>query len=234
MSDASSDVRPSRSFARSFVNGLRLRLRLLFAVGAALVCGWFLPSAWSASLRLAVTWNVGCVVYLGMAIALMGTCSTERIKERAAREDEAQIVFFALILCAVVSSFYAVFGLIADAKALAGAPRIASIALAATTIFMSWLVMQVVFTLHYAHEYYGSSDAGDIRGGLTFPSDPDPDYWDFFYFTTSIGATSQTSDVAITSKFIRRMVSFQAVLSFVFNTTVVALAINLASGLVAP
>ena len=70
------------------------------------------------------------------------------------------------------------------------------------------------------------------HGGDELPGDEHPDYWDFFYFTTSIGATSQTSDVAITSKAMRRMVAFQAVLSFLFNTAVVALAINLASALV--
>ena len=93
--------------------------------------------------------------------------------------------------------------------------------------------MQTVFTLHYAHAFYGNRDGDDhIDAGLVFPNDPAPDYWDFFYFTTSIGATSQTSDVAVTSKSIRRMVACQAVLAFVFNTTIVALAINLASGLV--
>ena len=74
-------------------------------------------------------------------------------------------------------------------------------------------------------------DSGEIARGLEFPKDDQPDYWDFFYFTTSIGATSQTSDVSITSKAARRLATIQAVMSFVYNTTVVALAINLASGL---
>ena len=70
------------------------------------------------------------------------------------------------------------------------------------------------------------------KQGLIFPDDDHPDYWDFFYFATSIGATSQTSDVAIRSKSLRRLVTFHAVLSFFFNTTVLALTINLAAGLI--
>ncbi len=217
----------------SLANALRLERRLLIACAVGALVFIVIPSDWGANVRLAGAWNAGGMVYLGLAFALMSSCSTDGIKHRASLEDETRVVFFAIILLAIVTSFYAVFALIAEAKTLVGSAKSGHIGLAAATILTSWLVLQTVFTLHYAHIYYGNRDGDrDIDQGMTFPGDDAPDYWDFFYFTTSIGAASQTSDVAITSKTVRRIVAFQSVLAFVFNTTIVALAINLASGLV--
>ena len=98
---------------------------------------------------------------------------------------------------------------------------------------LSWLVTQVVFTFHYAHEFYRPDDTAQmLAGGLEFPKDDSPDYWDFFYFATSIGAASQTSDVAIRTKALRRLVTLHAVISFFFNTAVLALAINIGASLI--
>jgi uncharacterized membrane protein len=80
--------------------------------------------------------------------------------------------------------------------------------------------------LHYAHEYYGEG-ADQLKGGLSFPTEGyEPDYWDFLYFSANVGAAGQTSDVAITSHGIRRVVLAQTILSFVFNTMILALAVN--------
>ena len=108
------------------------------------------------------------------------------------------------------------------------------VGLAATTIFISWVVMQVAFALHYAHQYYRPDHAVPGVNGLDFPKDAHPDYWDFFYFSTSIGAASQTSDVNINSKELRRLVTLHAIVAFFFNVAVVALMINLAASLVDP
>jgi uncharacterized membrane protein len=222
-----------RSFWQALLTGAKLRHRLAIAVGAAIVTLIVLPFSLRTGARAAIAWNVGGLIYLYHAFALMSACDTATIQRRARVEDEAKFVFFGLILLAIVSSFYAVFALIGDAKALQGVGKNWYIGLAAITVLVSWLMMQAVFTLHYAHDYYAAHASGSGSAqGLKFPGDSEPDYWDFFYFTTSIGATSQTSDVAITSKSVRRLVAFQAVLSFVFNTTIVALAINLASGLI--
>ena len=93
--------------------------------------------------------------------------------------------------------------------------------------------MQMTFTLHYAHEFYRPSVRGrDEIGGLVFPGESKPDYWDFLYFATSIGATSQTSDVGIRSRAIRRLVTVHAIVSFFFNSAVLALTINLAASII--
>ena len=91
--------------------------------------------------------------------------------------------------------------------------------------------MHTIFALHYAHEYYGERRDG-VVGGLNFPGDQSPDYWDFFYFSVVIGMTSQVSDVAITSPTIRRVATMHGVLSFFFNVTVLALSVNMVSNFI--
>lgn len=163
----------------------------------------------------------------------MRRCPVERIKTRAALQDDSGTVILIIIVCAVLSSFMAIAGLLSQAKTATDAAKHLYILLAASTILISWMVMQVVFTLHYAHEHYAPHNlAKDSPGGLDFPKDPHPDYWDFFYFSTSIGAASQTSDVAINTKALRRLVTLHAIVAFFFNTMVLALTINLAASMI--
>ena len=119
-------------------------------------------------------------------------------------------------------------------EAAKGAPHKAlNLGLAAATIVISWTVTQVVFTLHYAHEYYRPTGGHETHAqGLDFRGDRNPDYWDFFYFATSFGAASQTSDVTILTKPLRRLATLHAIISFFFNTAVLALTINLAASLI--
>jgi uncharacterized membrane protein len=139
-----------------------------------------------------------------------------------------------VILVAIGSSFATIAGLLGEAKAASQAVKWLYLALAASTTLVSWAVTQIVFTLHYAHEYYRPSApaAADLKRGLDFPGESNPDYWDFLYFATSIGATSQTSDVAVRSRVLRRLVTLHCTLSFFFNAAVLALMINLAAGLI--
>ena len=97
-------------------------------------------------------------------------------------------------------------------------------------IITSWSVTQVAFALHYAHEYYRPGKGGHAHG-LIFPKCDVPDYWDFLYFSTSIGATSQTSDTSIRSRSLRRLVTLHAVIAFFFKTAVLALTVNIAASL---
>ena len=100
--------------------------------------------------------------------------------------------------------------------------------LAGGTILASWIFVHTMFALHYAHDYYAG---GDDRGGLKFPTDTPPDYWDFLYFSFTMGAASQTSDVTVVASRMRRFVLAHTILSFLFNTTVLALAINVGASL---
>jgi uncharacterized membrane protein len=113
---------------------------------------------------------------------------------------------------------------------LGHAPGASRVALGLFTILLSWGFMHAVFALHYAHEFYGEGGDGKI-GGLIFPGDDDPDYWDFVYYALVVAMTAQVSDVQITSKTIRRLTAAHGAVSFFFNVTVLALTVNIVSTL---
>jgi Protein of unknown function (DUF1345) len=125
----------------------------------------------------------------------MLTCKGDVIRARAARQDDSWMVILVIILLAVAASFVSIVGLLAVPKE---APyRTLNLGLAAATLILAWTLTQVVFTFHYAHEYYRPSGGPTVSAeGLDFRGDRNPDYWDFFYFATSFGAASQTSDVS--------------------------------------
>jgi uncharacterized membrane protein len=134
---------------------------------------------------------------------------------------------------AIALSFWTVVGVLSEAKQASNQAKVLHTSLAASTVLLFWLVTQLVFTFHYAHEFYRPDDGGaNLAGGLDFPGDGKPDYWDFFYFATSIGAASQTSDVDVHTKALRRLVTLHAIISFFFNTAVLALAINIGASLI--
>lgn len=210
---------------------LALRPRLYVAVLAAALALVLLPQGFSRSLKGVIASDVAFAVYLGLALRVMGSFSNESVRRRAARQDEGRVVILVIVLVTISASFVAIAGLLGEAKAVEGQMKLVNAGLAAMTVMLSWLVTQVVFTFHYAHEYYRPEKSGALSGGLDFPQEDTPDYWDFFYYATSIGATSQTSDVSIRTKELRRLTTLHAIVSFFFNTAVLALAINIGSSL---
>jgi uncharacterized membrane protein len=192
----------------------------------------FLPHSLAQTVRSSIAWDLAGFVYLFFALRLMFVCGADRIKARAGRRDDSRLVILLIILLAIAASFAAIAGLIGEAKLAATGPdkKILLAGLAVVTIMTSWGVTQVAFALHYAHDYY-SPDVGGEIGGLHFPNCADPDYWDFLYFSTSIGATSQTSDTEIRSRELRRLVTLHSIVAFFFNTAVLALMVNIAASL---
>jgi uncharacterized membrane protein len=154
----------------------------------------------------------------------------ERMKTRALEQDEGRIVILTLVIIAAITSLGAIVAQLAVAKDLHGTLRYAHIGLAALTILSSWAFTQVMFALHYAHDYY-AAEARQAPAGLAFPGGHAPDYGDFLYFACVIGTSGQTADVIFTSRTMRRTGLVHCVLAFLFNTTLLALTINIASGL---
>ena len=103
--------------------------------------------------------------------------------------------------------------------------------LALVTVALSWLFVHAIFALHYAHAFYSAGADGRDRAGLLFPGDESPDYWDFLHFALIIGVASQTADVQIADRALRRLSTVHSITAFVFNTVILALAVNLAVGL---
>ena len=218
---------------RSLWQSILVRPRVLIAAAAGVAALFLLPASLSSAMREAVAWCIGGLIYLAFALRIMTTCDSAKIKQRAALQDDSATVILVLILLAVGASMAAIAGLLSEAKTASESAKIIDVATAAATIFISWSVMQVMFALHYAHEHYAPENlANDKAGGLEFPKDDKPDYWDFLYFSTSIGAASQTSDVSIASKGLRHLVTLHAIVAFFFNTMVLALAINTAASMI--
>lgn len=218
---------------RSIARSIAIRPRFYIAILIGCLAAFALPRTLSSSIRTALAADIGALVYLALSFRMMMACGHDLIRKRAARQDDGRVVILIIVMVAIALSFWTIFGVLSDAKQLAGETKALYTAVAAMTILVSWLVTQVVFTFHYAHEFYRPDDTSEqSMGGLEFPKDPSPDYWDFFYFATSIGAASQTSDVAIRTKALRRLVTLHAIISFFFNTAVLALAINIGASLI--
>jgi uncharacterized membrane protein len=234
MAPVTSAHRPRRWYSpRSIGRSIAIRPRLYLSALAGFAALVLLPRGWSGNIREAIAWDLSAAIYLVLAFRVMLTCTGDFIRLRAARQDDSRVVVLIIILLAISASFIAIAGLLAEAKAASQQLKILRLGLAAATIILAWTVMQVAFTLHYAHEFYRPSGGEQsIAEGLEFRGDNNPDYWDFFYFATSIGAASQTSDVSIRTKPLRRLVTLHAVISFFFNTAVLALTINLAASMI--
>jgi uncharacterized membrane protein len=209
----------------------RLHAKLLAAIVIGILVSMMAPGHWRMATQLLTGWNVGVAIYLGLTHTLFTRCSVERIRKRAAEQDEGA---FAILLLSIVSTFASLVAIVFELGGLKQAPPgdgAIQVLMAAVTILLSWSFVHTIFAIHYAHEYYGERRDGEI-GGLKFPGDAMPDYWDFLYFSLVIAMTSQVSDVIITSKVIRHVVSMHGVLSFFFNLTVLALTVNMISNLI--
>jgi len=141
-------------------------------------------------------------------------------------------LFLAALLGAVTASFAAIVLEFSASKEMPPAERGLHVGLVAFTLFASWLMTHAIFAMRYAHEYYDIAPGRtEIDRGLEFPGETAPDYWDFFYFSIVLGMTFQVSDVQISSRMLRRVATVHGVLSFLFNTVIIALTVNIGAGL---
>ena len=227
-----------RPFPLGYLGPLRSRPRLASAIGLGLVAGVVLatvPSGLDGPTRVILAWNIGCLAFLGATLWEIARRDAPYIRGVAARQDEGQGIILALVLVLSAASLMAVGAELSLAKDSHGIDKGLRVALAFGTVAVSWFVTQLIFALHYAHEYYAPDDDGDPatlqRGGLAFPQDDEPDYWDFVHFAVVIGVASQTADVAFTSKPMRRLGTVHGLVAFTFNTVILALTINVLAGL---
>jgi uncharacterized membrane protein len=209
---------------------LHARLVISIAIGMAVTFGLGMTD-WSMATKLLLGWDIGVVLYLTLAYQLMITYGVTEIRRRAAEDDEGALALLILTGLSGLAIMGAIIAELGIAK-VSGQPRSGlGVTLAMATILVSWAFVHTIFALHYAHEYYG--ERGDhAMGGLTFPGRQSPDYWDFLYFSLVIAMTSQVSDVVITSKVIRRLVTVHGALAFFFNVAVFALTVNIVSNLI--
>jgi len=181
--------------------------------------------------RIILGWNVGTWLYLSLAVRMIFWTSQDKMRARALAQDDGKYFVLMMVIIASIVSIGAIFSELSVVKDLHGLLRYAHVALAAMTILSSWAFIQVMFTLHYAHDFYIAKERHH-SGGLEFPGETNPDYSDFLYFACVIGTSGQTADVSFTSQSMRKTGLIHCVLAFFFNTTLLALTINIASGLI--
>ncbi|CAH1661333.1 Putative membrane protein [Hyphomicrobiales bacterium] len=218
----------------SILNSLRARPRIIIFLAIIVGLAAVLPHTLPLSSRLLIAWDCGALVYLCLVVRMAFTADVAVMRRRAAVEDDGAIAILMFTIFASVMSLVAIVVEFSNVGNLAPTIRNLHIALATVTILFSWLIVHISFALHYAHEYYAREKS---HPGIRFPSsgkseDFQPDYWDFMYFSANLGAAAQTSDVMIESRRIRRIVLCHTVLSFLFNTAILAMGVNIAAGVI--
>jgi uncharacterized membrane protein len=205
---------------------------LFFGLLVMVVAWPALPSALSMTTRGVLAWDIGVLVFLLLAAHLFVVKSPDDMPATAEAQQEGEWTIFWLTLAVVVVSFVAVSSEFAAIKTGPAAWRGWQVGLVAATLFLSWLVTHVTFALRYAHEFYAWDLGGPaVDGGLEFPGEKEPDYLNFLYFSLVLGMTFQVSDVQITSRKLRRVAALHGLVSFLFNTVIVAFTVNIAAGL---
>jgi uncharacterized membrane protein len=191
----------------------------------------WLPLEFSAVTRGLIGWNVAVLLYLAATTRMIIRSTHESIRRRALISDEGRDAVLFLTAAATCVAIGAIVAELGQSKALIGDEKGPHIALAVVTVFTSWAFMHLIFALHYAHEYYTEAqepDTGTHAGGLIFPETRTPQYIDFLYFSYVIGVACQTGDVAISSRSMRAAALVHGV-AFFFNTTILALMVNIGS-----
>jgi len=194
-----------------------------------------LPSQLLFPTRLLIAWDSGFICLLALIWSIMISATPQKMRHRAQRQDADRWLISSIVVGAACTSLLAI-GFVLKSTPKGSSPTLVTLhlTLSALTIVTSWLLMHTVFAFHYAHRYYRDNRATpmvDDSEGLDFPGGKQPDYWDFLYFSFVIGMTFQVSDVQITSRSTRRLALVHSVLSFFFNTVILALSINLVAGL---
>ena len=199
------------------------RPRTFFAMAVGIAAFFFQPESLRLVTRLLISWDVFVGVYLILVYSMMLSSEMSHIRRNAVLQDDGR---FLILLVTAVGAFASIAAIVSELGAAhRGAPQLS---LATVTIAITWATVHTTFALHYAHDYY----RGAKPGGLQFPTgdkEHHADYWDFVYFSFVIGMTAQVSDVGITDKTIRRTATAHGIISFIFNTALLALMVNIAA-----
>lgn len=218
-SPARVDIRPSHLLTHGRLIGCAI-------VGAVVGAAW--PGVESLVARALLGWNVLVWLYLVLVALALVRADHGHIKRLALAQAESAGTVLAIVVVTAVISLIAVILELVAAKAAGPHHLLGHLVFGAVTVLGSWLLLPTLFALSYASAYYGP----EPDRGLAFPgatSDFEPDHTDFLYFSFTIAVTAQTSDVGVTTRRMRRLVLTQSVLSFVFNTTILAFSINAAA-----
>jgi uncharacterized membrane protein len=210
---------------------LRARPRLVTATIVGLATALIMPEAVPRPTRALLAWDAGAGLYLVLAWTMMLRASVQQMRWRAKRQDDGAAAVLTLTVFAALASLAAITLELIGVRNYPPRVQTLHLALSGITILCSWFIVHTAFALHYAHEFY-EGDPHIQERSLTFPGNHEPNYLDFLYFAFVLGTTSQTSDVTICSGAMRRLALAHGVIAFFFNTTLLALVVNIAAGLI--
>jgi len=221
--------------ARPGISTLDAHHRFIVASVFALVTFIALHGTGTLGTQLVAAWDVFAFSVVVLAWFVLSTKDPYEVRRNARLQDASQTFLFILVVSGATVSLFAVFILLGSSKNLSPGSFAAHVTLSVATIVLSWMLVHTLFGLRYAHIYYIDAhkfERDDIEGGLVFPGDDSPDYLDFAYFSFVIGMTCQVSDVQISSKTMRRLAMIHGLISFVFNTAILAMFVNIVAGLI--
>ena len=198
--------------------------RVVAAIGAGALTAWILPARVSIEVRAVASWDGFAVVALVLTWLAIVTLEPTQIRTLARQEDPSRLASLVLVVLGAGASLLAVLVLLQESMKMQSAAKVPAVVLALSAVALAWALIHTVFTLRYAHLFY--DDAAGPRP-LAFPGDlAMPDYLDFAYFAFIVGMTTQTADVEIRGRRLRRTALLHGVVSFAFNTAGVALSIG--------
>ena len=209
----------------------RARPRLTISIVAGCLVGAALPGVASVVTRALIGWNVAVWMFLVLIGLMMLRADPHRLRRAALAQAEGAATVLVVVTVAALVTLAAIVYELSAAKGPDAHHALPRLLFALVTVAGTWLLVPTLFSLNYASQYHVADKDG---GGLKFPDESEqfePDYSDFLYFSFTIAVASQTADVVITNRSVRRLVLLQSVLSFVFNTTVLAFMINMAASL---
>ena len=182
--------------------------------------------------QLMFAWIIFCLVQMGISWFTFVGSSVAQTKQHAAIEDGGRPIMFLIVLLSAFGGLLAVFILLAKTRGTANTSSWVDVTLSMLGMFGSWFLLHTIYTSRYAHLYY-DVQGGEVKKGLQFPNDDEPSFVDFAYHSIVIGMTFQVSDINITSREMRKLTLAHSLISFIFNTCIVALTISAVAGLLA-
>jgi uncharacterized membrane protein len=224
-------------FGHSLLSHLDSKTRLGLSIMLAMTVFLLLPDSMHLDIHILIGWISGVLCFLTLVVLMMCSATPQKTRYRAQRKEAQHLAVFLLVVITACTSIFAI-GLMQlmqdNKKDIPASSLELEVALSLVAILCSWFLTHTMFALHYATCYYRRdflNEETGYAGGLDFPGDELPDYWDFMYFSFTLGMTAQTSDVSIPSLFMRRLSLGHGMIAFFFYMVILGSSVNVASGL---
>ena len=224
------DAHPRAQFLREMDARHRLTLAAIVAVISFLCEGKLFLAT-----RFLVSWDAFSLMTIVLAWIVLFMEDPYEVRRNARIQDGSLTFLFSVVISAALISLLAVGFLLETAKSLPKTQLAGHIVVSVGTIILSWGLVHTLFAMRYAHLYYFNArqkGPEHASGGLEFPGDNTPDYLDFAYFSFVVGMTCQVSDVQVSSSGMRRLTLLHGLISFCFNTAILAMFVNIVASLV--